>query len=63
MQIHLNYFVAGPWNHGGWMDQSGRKLGEIDWGSDIFALLSVVYFGSMVRALAARQTAHGCPKR
>ena len=32
---HLNYFVAGPWNHGGWMDDSGRKLGDIDWGSDI----------------------------
>lgn len=31
---HLNYFVAGPWNHGGWMDQTGRKLGDIDWGSD-----------------------------
>jgi uncharacterized protein len=31
---HLNYFVAGPWNHGGWMDESGRKLGDIDWGSD-----------------------------
>ena len=32
---HLNYFVAGPWNHGGWMADSGRKLGDIDWGSDI----------------------------
>ena len=31
---HLNYFVAGPWNHGGWMDGSGRALGDIDWGSD-----------------------------
>jgi uncharacterized protein len=31
---HLNYFIAGPWNHGGWMDQTGRKLGDIDWGSD-----------------------------
>jgi hypothetical protein len=31
----LNYFVAGPRNHGGWMDKSGRKLGDIDWGSDI----------------------------
>ena len=30
----LNYFVAGPWNHGGWMRSSGRKLGDIDWGSD-----------------------------
>jgi uncharacterized protein len=33
-QQHLNYFVAGPWNHGGWMGESGRKLGDIDWGSD-----------------------------
>jgi putative CocE/NonD family hydrolase len=32
---HINCFVAAPWNHGGWMDQSGRKLGDIDWGSDI----------------------------
>jgi uncharacterized protein len=31
---HLNYFVAGPWNHGGWMGETGRKLGDIDWGSD-----------------------------
>jgi hypothetical protein len=31
---HLNYFVAGPWNHGGWMDATGRKLGVIDFGSD-----------------------------
>ena len=31
---HLNYFVAGPWNHGGWSGPTGRKLGDIDWGSD-----------------------------
>lgn len=31
---HLNYFVAGPWNHGGWGGDTGRKLGDIDWGSD-----------------------------
>jgi len=31
---HLNYFVAGPWNHGGWSGDTGRKLGDIDWGSD-----------------------------
>ena len=31
---HLNYFVAGAWNHGGWSDETGRKLGDIDWGSD-----------------------------
>jgi len=31
---HLNYFVAGPWNHGGWMGESGRELGDINFGSD-----------------------------
>jgi hypothetical protein len=31
---HLNYFVAGPWNHGGWMGKTGRTLGAIDFGSD-----------------------------
>ena len=30
---HRNYFVAGPWNHGGWSG-NGRKLGAIDFGSD-----------------------------
>ena len=54
---HLNYFVAGPWNHGGWMGESGRKLGDIDWGSDICALLSRAHFRAVVRALAARQAA------
>lgn len=31
---HLNYFVAGPWNHGGWMRGAGRTLGNIDFESD-----------------------------
>jgi putative CocE/NonD family hydrolase len=31
---HLNYFVAGPWNHGGWLGETGRKLGDLDWDSD-----------------------------
>src|SRR5438105_2806911 len=31
---HLNYIVAGPWNHGGWAGGDGRKLGAIDFGSD-----------------------------
>ncbi|HTE48273.1 MAG TPA: CocE/NonD family hydrolase [Gemmatimonadaceae bacterium] len=30
---HLNYLVVGPWNHGGWSGPSGRKLGDIDFGS------------------------------
>lgn len=29
----LNYFVAGPWNHGGWVGL-GRSLGPIEFGSD-----------------------------
>jgi len=30
---HLNYLVAGPWNHGGWNRVTGDKLGNIDFGS------------------------------
>jgi uncharacterized protein len=30
---HLNYLVAGPWNHGGWNRATGDKLGDIDFGS------------------------------
>ena len=30
---HLNYLVAGPWNHGGWNRATGDKLGNIDFGS------------------------------
>jgi len=26
---HLNYLVAGPWNHGGWARTDGSRLGEI----------------------------------
>ena len=29
-QNHLNYLIAGPWNHGGWSGGEGRKLGNID---------------------------------
>jgi len=31
---HLNYFVAGPWNHSGWSRGAGRNLGAIDFESD-----------------------------
>ncbi len=31
---HLNYLVAGPWNHGGWAGRDGTKLGPIDFGSN-----------------------------
>src|SRR5262249_1799961 len=30
---HLNYLVAGPWNHGGWNRLTSDKLGDIDFGS------------------------------
>ena len=30
---HVNYLVAGPWNHGGWNSTLGNKLGNIDFGS------------------------------
>ncbi len=29
---NLNFFVAGPWNHGGWFRPEGNKLGNIDFG-------------------------------
>lgn len=32
---HLNYLVAGPWNHGGWMGREGDHLGPVDFGSDV----------------------------
>ena len=31
---HLNFLVAGPWNHGGWGGGPGKSLGEIPFGSD-----------------------------
>ncbi|MGC1485060.1 MAG: CocE/NonD family hydrolase [Candidatus Acidiferrum sp.] len=31
---HLNYLVAGPWNHGGWGRSLGDSLGPISFGSD-----------------------------
>src|SRR5579863_7674483 len=30
---HLNYLVAGPWNHGGWAGMDGGKLGAISFDS------------------------------
>jgi uncharacterized protein len=29
-----NFFVAGPWNHGGWNQAVGRKLGNVDFEND-----------------------------
>ncbi len=31
---HLNYIVAGPWNHGGWMRGTGDHLGPVPFGSN-----------------------------
>jgi len=31
---HLNYVVAGPWNHGGWAGGPGNSLGAIPFGTD-----------------------------
>jgi uncharacterized protein len=31
---HLNYLIAGPWNHGGWAHGAGNSLGEIPFGSN-----------------------------
>jgi len=31
---HLNFLVAGPWNHGGWARGDGNSLGRIQFGSD-----------------------------
>jgi putative CocE/NonD family hydrolase len=33
----VNALVVGPWNHGQWGGDLGRKLGDIDWGSDTAA--------------------------
>jgi uncharacterized protein len=30
----LNFFVAGPWNHGGWARSDGSSLGKIKFGSN-----------------------------
>src|ERR687895_360670 len=30
---NLNFFVAGPWNHGGWNRSEGNTLGNADFGS------------------------------
>src|SRR5690349_22591272 len=31
---HLNYLVVGPWNHGGWEQKDGSKLGSIPFDSN-----------------------------
>lgn len=32
-KANQNFLVVGPWNHGGWSNGEGRKLGRIDFGS------------------------------
>jgi putative CocE/NonD family hydrolase len=31
---HINFLVVGPWNHGGWAGGPGRRLGNVDFGSN-----------------------------
>jgi uncharacterized protein len=31
---HHDYMVAGPWNHGGWRQKDGSKLGEVSFGGN-----------------------------
>ena len=42
---HLNYLVAGPWNHGGWAHGAGNSLGPIPFGSD-----TALYFRQKIEA-------------
>ena len=42
---HLNYLVAGPWNHGGWGGGPGNSLGAISFGSD-----TALYFRQKIEA-------------
>jgi putative CocE/NonD family hydrolase len=42
---HLNYLVAGPWNHGGWAAGPGKSLGAIPFGSD-----TALYFRRNIEA-------------
>jgi len=42
---HLNYIVAGPWNHGGWSYGTGNKLGPVDFDSD-----TAKYFRAKIQA-------------
>jgi putative CocE/NonD family hydrolase len=42
---HLNYLVAGPWNHSGWGYGPGSSLGAISFGSD-----TALYFRSKIEA-------------
>jgi putative CocE/NonD family hydrolase len=41
----LSFFVAGPWNHGGWMRPGGTALGRINFGQD-----AAKYFRARIQA-------------
>ena len=42
---HDNYLAVGPWNHGGWAEGPGRKLGNVEFGTDTAA-----YFRAKIQA-------------
>jgi putative CocE/NonD family hydrolase len=42
---NLNFFVAGPWNHGGWYRPEGNKLGNVDFGGP-----TSLYFRQRIQA-------------
>lgn len=48
-----NYFVAGPWNHGGWHGP-GEKLGNVDFGSK-----TGFYYGEKIKAPFLAYHLHG----
>jgi putative CocE/NonD family hydrolase len=51
---HLNYFVAGPWNHGGWAVGPGDRLGPVDFGS-----ATAQHFRAQIQAPWFRYWLHG----
>ena len=52
---HLNYVVAGPWNHGGWSSGAGSQAGRHRLRQRNRRVLSRESAGAMVRLLAERQ--------
>jgi putative CocE/NonD family hydrolase len=42
---HHNFIVLGPWNHGGWKQDFGRSLGDLN-----FGLSTGLYFRSQIQA-------------
>jgi len=50
----LNYFVAGPWNHGGWAGGPGDRLGPVDFGGS-----TSQHFRAQIQAPWFRYWLHG----